>query len=91
MALKEDKMLREAEGGDSYDPEGRSSPKPASRVDTLVSSVLLCTYAVSLLAEALEEGPLRTKVKELASTATENAKQARFDPLLARRRRSRRR
>ncbi len=84
IAMEED-MIREAEGGDSYESSIRSSPKPPRRLDSLSDSVVMLSYACELLARALDEGPLRTKVLELATKATEEAKKASYDPSKARR------
>lgn len=58
------------EGGRSY------RAKPGSRLRTVQDSCTLLAYAVGLLAQALDEGPLRTKVIQLAQAAQKTATQA---------------
>lgn len=62
MGSKPD-SLKGGEGGDS-----QVSPpaKPPSQLDDLIACVVLLSYAVDLLGSNLDEGPLRTKVLELA-------------------------
>lgn len=91
MSYADDRMLREAEGGGSLEPSALSpreeshTGKPPRRLDQLSWSVVRLANAVSLLAQALDEGPLRTATLAEAAVASAEAQAARFDPLKARR------
>ncbi len=83
MTTDDAKVRREAEGGTSVEAPllpVPSTAKPPRRVDTLVDSVILLSYAVKLLAENVGEGPLRTKCLELATKAELSVASAKYDP-----------
>lgn len=68
------------EGGAGGKPSQASS-KPPGRLDAAMSAVLYLLDAVHLLAENLDEGPLRTACKKALSKARNEAAYAPSGPL----------
>lgn len=62
-----------------------ASPKPPGRVDKMAEAVQECTYALTLLAKSLDDGPLRTACIESAARAQAYAQSATFKSQYGRR------
>lgn len=60
------------EGGRSY------AAKPRSRLFVTQEALTLLSYAVILLGEGLDEGPLRSKVLQCSRAALEKAQEAKL-------------
>ncbi len=96
--MKKDATLdgRQREGNSLLSPpdllETVTAPgKPPGRVDKMAAAVLQLVYALRLLGQTCDEGPLRTAVLEAAARAEARARDAVYSPHKANLRRGRRR